>query len=85
LSTGEILSAQSNEWKIYPNPVDDGIFVKGKNVEKIALAQILDLSGRIIVSETNPFKNKNSISVKNLSNGVFLLNLDGKVYQLIKK
>jgi len=85
LSTGEILSAQSNEWKIYPNPVDDGIFVKGKNVEKIALAQILDLSGRIIVSETNPFKNKNSISVKNLSKGVFLLNLDGKVYQLIKK
>ena len=85
LSTGEILSAQSNEWKIYPNPVDDGIFVKGKNVEKIALAQILDLSGRIIVSETNPFKNKNSISVKNLSNGVFLLNLDGKIYQLIKK
>ncbi|MXS72898.1 T9SS type A sorting domain-containing protein [Flavobacteriaceae bacterium W22] len=85
LSTGEILSAQSNEWKIYPNPVDDGIFVKGKNVEKIALAQILDLSGRIIVSETNPFKNKNNISVKNLSKGVFLLNLDGKVYQLIKK
>ncbi len=85
LSTGEILSAQSNEWKIYPNPVDDGIFVKGKNVEKIAFAQILDLSGRIIVSETNPFKNKNSISVKNLSKGVFLLNLDGKVYQLIKK
>ncbi|WP_143885500.1 endonuclease [Chryseobacterium binzhouense] len=85
LSTGEILSAQSNEWKIYPNPVDDGIFVKGKNVEKIALAQILDLSGRIIVSETNPFKNKNSISVKKLSKGVFLLNLDGKVYQLIKK
>ncbi|WP_312344428.1 endonuclease [Chryseobacterium binzhouense] len=85
LSTGEILSAQSNEWKIYPNPVDDGIFVKGKNVEKIALAQILDLSGRIIVSETNPFKNKNSISVKKLSKGVFLLNLDGKVYHLIKK
>lgn len=85
LSTGEILSSQSNDWKIYPNPVDDGIFIKGKDVEKIALAQISDSSGRIIVSETNPFKNKNSISVKNLSKGVFLLNLDGKVYQLIKK
>lgn len=85
LSTGETLSAQSNDWKIYPNPVDDGIFMKGKDVEKIALAQISDSSGRIIVSETNPFNNKNSISVKNLSIGIFLLNLDGKVYQLIKK
>ncbi|WP_144281576.1 endonuclease [Chryseobacterium echinoideorum] len=85
LSTAESLTAISNGWKVYPNPVDDGVFVKGNNVEKIALAQILDLSGRILVSEINPFKNKKSISVKNLSKGIFLLNLDGKVYQLIKK
>lgn len=84
LATAEVILAQNNEFKIYPNPVHDDIFVNGKT-ENVKSAQILDFSGKLIYSEQNPFKNKKNISVQNLSTGSYLLKLDEKVYQFIKK
>ncbi len=83
LSASDVILA-GNDFKIYPNPVHDHIFVNGK-IENIKSAQILDFSGKLMYSENLPFKNKNNISVQNLSTGSYLLNLDGKVYQFIKK
>ncbi|MFY7844081.1 endonuclease [Chryseobacterium gambrini] len=84
LATAEAILAQNNEFKIYPNPVNDHVFVSGKT-ENIKSAQILDLSGKVIYTEQNPFKNKKGISVQNLSTGTYLLKIDDKIYQFIKK
>jgi len=84
LATAEAILAQNNEFKIYPNPVNDHVFVSGKT-ENIKTAQILDLSGKVIYTEQNPFKNKKGISVQNLSTGSYLLKIDDKIYQFIKK
>lgn len=84
LATAEAILAQNNEFKIYPNPVNDHVFVSGKT-ENIKSAQILDLSGKVIYNEQNPFKNKKGISVQNLSTGTYLLKIDDKIYQFIKK
>ncbi len=84
LATADAILAQNNEFKIYPNPVHDDIFVNGKT-ENVKSAQILDFSGKLIYSEKSPFKNKKNISVQNLETGSYLLKLDGKVYQFIKK
>ncbi|WBV53167.1 MULTISPECIES: endonuclease [Chryseobacterium] len=84
LATTEAIVAQNNEFKIYPNPVNDHVFVSGKT-ENIKTAQILDLSGKVIYTEQNPFKNKKGISVQNLSTGTYLLKIDDKIYQFIKK
>lgn len=84
LATAEAILAQNNEFKIYPNPVNDHVFVSGKT-ENIKSAQILDLSGKLIYTEQNPFKNKKGISVQNLSTGTYLLKIDDKIYQFIKK
>ncbi|WBX97308.1 endonuclease [Chryseobacterium gambrini] len=84
LATAEAILAQNNEFKIYPNPVNDHVFVSGKT-ENIKSAQILDLSGKVIYTEQNPFKNKKGISVQNLSTGSYLLKIDDKIYQFIKK
>ncbi|UFH32520.1 endonuclease [Chryseobacterium sp. C-71] len=84
LSTSEDLYAATEEFKIYPNPVRDYIYVKG-NLRKIDDAQILDFSGKLIFTEKKPFKNKENISVGNLQSGNYLLKLDGKVYPFIKK
>lgn len=84
LATAEAILAQNNEFKIYPNPVNDHVFVSGKT-ENIKTAQILDLSGKVIYTEQNPFKNKKGISVQNLSTGTYLLKIDDKIYQFIKK
>jgi endonuclease I len=83
LSASDVILA-GNEIKIYPNPAYDNIFVSGKT-ENVKLAQILDFSGKLIYSEQNPFQNKNNISVQDLSSGVYLLKLDDKTYQFIKK
>jgi endonuclease I len=84
LTTSDAILAQNNEFKIYPNPVNDNIFVNGKT-ENIKTAQILDFSGKVISTEQNPFKNKNNILVQSLQTGSYLLKLDDKIYQFIKK
>lgn len=84
LATAEAILARNNEFKIYPNPVNDNVFVDGKT-ENVKSAQILDLSGKIIYSEQNPFKNKKGISVQSLSTGSYLLKIDDKIYPFIKK
>lgn len=84
LSTSEDLYVDTEEFKIYPNPVRDYIYVKG-NLQKIDEAQILDFSGKLIFTEKKPFKNKENISVGNLQSGNYLLKLDGKIYSFIKK
>ncbi len=84
LSTSDIVLAKNDEVKIYPNPVKENIFVNGK-VENIKNAQVLDFSGKVIYSENLPFKNKKNISVQSLSTGSYLLKLDDKTYQFIKK
>jgi len=84
LSTSELLT-ENKKFRIYPNPTQENIFVSGDETEKIKTAQILDLSGKLIYTEKAPFKNKKNISVQNLSTGTYLLNLDGKAYQFIKK
>jgi endonuclease I len=83
LGTSDVVLAE-NEFKIYPNPVNDNIFVNGKT-EKIKTAQVLDFSGKVISTEQNPFKNKKNISVQSLPTASYLLKLDDKIYQFIKK
>lgn len=80
----DIQYAGQEELKIYPNPVSENIFVTGKT-EGIETAQIIDWSGRILVTEKTPFLNKNNISVQNLQSGYYLLKLDNKVFKFIKK
>lgn len=84
LSTSDIMLADHKEISIFPNPVQEDIFVKGEGTD-IKMAQIIDFSGRTIYIEKNPFKNKKNISVQNLQTGTYLLKLDEKTFQFIKK
>ena len=83
LSTSDVILADK-EFKIYPNPVNENIYVKG-NINNIKTAEILDMSGKLIYSEKNPFKNKKNIFVQELTTGNYLLKLDDKIYKFIKK
>ncbi|AZA92365.1 Extracellular ribonuclease precursor [Chryseobacterium nakagawai] len=65
------------EFTIYPNPVrNNELFVKGENLSKISKAQIYDLSGKVIESIANPFKNSNKINLKGLVKGTYILKTD---------
>lgn len=85
LATKEI-TALENEISLYPNPViGDELFVKGNNLNKVSVAKIFDISGRAVYEESNPFKSKNSINIKHLKAGIYILTLDQKSYKFIKK
>jgi len=83
LSSSDVI-LKDKEFKIYPNPVSEAIYCKG-DISKIETAEILDLSGKLITSEKNPFKNKKNITVQKLPSGNYLLKLDSRVYPFIKK
>lgn len=83
LSAAELI-AENNEFTIYPNPVSDYLYVNGER-EKVKMAQIIDLSGKVIYSEKDPFRNKTNISVQGIPAGVYFLKLDEKAHQFIKR
>jgi len=72
LGTSEISKEKS--FSIYPNPVKNSeLFVKGENLSKIVKAEIYDLSGKLIKSIENPFKNSNKINLHGITKGVYIL------------
>lgn len=85
LATSNITGNSVPEWTIYPNPiVGDTLFVKGKNLDKMQSASIIDISGRMIQKKSNPFKNTNSIDVSQLKSGVYILRIGNESMKFIK-
>jgi len=76
LGTSEIKKDKS-EFSVYPNPVrNNELFVKGENLSQILKAEIYDLSGKLIETIANPFKNSNKINLKGLTKGNYILKTD---------
>jgi hypothetical protein len=76
LATAETKKDQS-EFIIYPNPVrNNELFVKGENLSKVSKADIYDLSGKLIETIANPFRNSNKINLKGLLKGTYILKTD---------
>lgn len=79
--SGSLATAENkkdkSEFTIYPNPVrNNELFVKGENLTKISKAEIYDLSGKVIETLANPFKNSNKINLKGLVKGTYILRTD---------
>ncbi|MGZ5262848.1 MAG: endonuclease [Kaistella sp.] len=73
LSTNDI-AINKNALKISQNPVRNGeLTVSGENMEKIATAQIISVSGQVVQTISEPFKKSNSIILKNTTKGVYML------------
>lgn len=70
---------------LYPNPVADGnLFAKG-DINKILVARIYDVSGKLVKIVEKPFVKQNFIDVSDLQEGVYLLVVDGKSIKFLKK
>ena len=63
---------------IYPNPTSDCIFVE--NIEPQSIS-IYSLDGKLIKS----IENANVIDVRDLNEGIYLINIDGAITKLIKR
>lgn len=85
LGAAEINGKEKTETSVYPNPVENVLFVKGKQVENSRNVSIHDFSGKQILNLTTPFKNRKSIDVQKLLPGVYILKLDNQKLKFIKK
>lgn len=72
--------------KIYPNPVTNGkVYFQSKTLTSLKIVEILDLSGREIIKEKKPFRNKNYVDVSQLKSGIYFLKADNQVFKIIIK
>ena len=63
---------------VYPNPTQEGLFVRGAD-EQTTL-QVVDMQGRVVRSAKGA-----SVSVSDLSVGVYTLLVNGEAFRVIKK
>ncbi|HCO19831.1 MAG TPA: endonuclease I, partial [Flavobacteriaceae bacterium] len=87
---GSFLAANEPEkvdlaFAIYPNPVSEKLYIRGKNISKVSKAAIYDVSGKLIQEINNPFNNFNSIDVSNYKTGIYILKIDENSYKFLKK
>ena len=65
----------NNEISIYPNPAKDLVKISGKEITTV---QITDINGRILLQRTNINSDFISIDIRDLSKGIYLINILSK-------
>lgn len=64
---------------IYPNPAHDYINICSTDGASLRV-EILDFSGKILLKATD----KTTIDVSNLKHGIYIVNINGKLFKLVK-
>ena len=73
-----IAEISNNGVQIYPNPTSDFIFIE--NIEPQSVI-IYSLDGKLVKS----VENANVIDVRDLNEGMYLINIDGKIIKMVKR
>lgn len=71
LQTGE------NQLKTYPSPASQTLTVEGQDVQKGASLVMVDVSGRIVLTQVVEDAGKQQINIANLPNGIYCLQVKG--------
>ena len=79
-NTESIDETYANDLFFYPNPVSDFINISG--LEKEAEMTIYDLMGKIVL-KTSVESGDNMIDVSNISNGTYIIAVDGKFNRIV--
>lgn len=81
-----LATAENNiqAFNIYPNPVKNNtLYVTGKNIEKIKRVEIYNVNGILVQVIEKPFSNKNFISLKNATKGMYFLKFDNNSFKFL--
>ncbi|MGE4513446.1 MAG: T9SS type A sorting domain-containing protein [Chryseobacterium sp.] len=80
------INQDQNHLQISQNPISNNeILVKGET-QSIKKAEIYNLQGKLMETINDPFKNsRNSIKIKNLPQGIYILKLDSAKLKFIVK
>ncbi len=76
---------------VYPNPTEGEVYITWEpynNQEKIEQLEILDFSGRIILTKSTGFSSNNKVDLTGFNNGLYFLHFTtsmGKITKLLSK
>lgn len=86
LAISDVAAKSEKLRSVYPNPVIGDLSISGKNLEKIEKISVIDLSGKLLMQKKSPFKRNNSVDVRSLKSGIYMLKIDDqKSIKFIKK
>jgi hypothetical protein len=72
----------STTLEIYPNPANDNVYITSNSM--IAHAEIFDLQGRKLLDKTFTPARQQTLSIKELPAGVYVVKTNGSVLRLVK-
>ena len=78
-----IVDNNSNSITIFPNPTRDVLFVNGLNSNDVV--RLFDLQGKLILTSTASVDGKSKMSVSQLPNGVYLLQVGVEIMKFVKQ
>ncbi|PCJ23814.1 MAG: hypothetical protein COA97_10860 [Flavobacteriales bacterium] len=85
VSVSELI-AETN-FSVYPNPTKNNVSIKLEN--DVRLLQIIDVTGKVIITQSNIAKGIHSLDLRDLNNGIYFIkiiaNRQVKVERIIKQ
>ena len=78
---GESIEEHENKFEIYPNPVDDVLYIKSdNNIEEINIYNIVGIK----VATVNGQQTTVNIDMSGFNTGVYFVEVDGKTFRIIR-
>ena len=78
---GESIGEYENNFELYPNPVDDVLYIKSdKNINEINIYNIVGIK----VSTINGQQSAVSVDMSGFKSGVYFVEIEGKVFRIIR-
>ena len=78
---GESIGEYENNFEIYPNPVDDVLYIKSdNNIKEVNIYNIVGIKVATVSSQQSAV----SIDMSGLSSGVYFVEVDGKTFRIIR-
>ena len=68
--------------KIYPNPVDNFLYIENRNTVGVKTISVYDLAGRLVIERTDDVT---QIDMTNLNSGLFLLKIESESHTQYEK
>lgn len=67
----------TSDYKVYPNPVNDVLYIKtSKNFGEVTVT-VTDINGRRVLSKQTQLSGQIEINISNLQTGIYILNING--------
>ena len=78
---GESIGEYENNFEIYPNPVDDVLYIKSdNNIKDVNIYNIVGIKVATVSGQQSAI----SVDMSGLSSGVYFVEVDGKTFRVIR-